>query len=368
MADEIYFDVFTIQWHITHSCQYNCKHCYVENNTEEIPLDKKKLILTYLLNVIVGEYKLKINFNWSGGDVFHREDDFWALLNESKKIISSDKERFVNPVINHSILGNPDRLINNNLRRINLIKEHNIVLYQLSLDGKKAINDQIRGEGHYEKTLKAIQVLKKNNIKAQVMFTLSKLNVDELFDVMTICSDAGVDIFSFESVIPTGKGANLKNQMLNPLEFKEVLIEYNDFIEKSTSETEFARKSCLFTLLEYEKGKIDPLLKELEQFDHMLGGCSIGFNQLSILPNGDVYGCRRMPIKVGKFPEEKFIEVFKPSKERKFDFPIDIKELMRKDNLETCGNCKILQLCAGCRARAMAMTGNYLDKDPICWK
>ncbi|OVE74314.1 hypothetical protein BVX94_00735, partial [bacterium B17] len=31
-----------------------------------------------------------------------------------------------------------------------------------------------------------------------------------------------------------------------------------------------------------------------------------------------------------------------------------------------CGICEYRRLCGGCRARAMAHTGNYMDEEPGC--
>ena len=31
-----------------------------------------------------------------------------------------------------------------------------------------------------------------------------------------------------------------------------------------------------------------------------------------------------------------------------------------------CGVCEFRELCGGCRARAFAMTGSYLESDPFC--
>jgi radical SAM protein with 4Fe4S-binding SPASM domain len=32
-----------------------------------------------------------------------------------------------------------------------------------------------------------------------------------------------------------------------------------------------------------------------------------------------------------------------------------------------CGNCHMKYQCGGCRARALAERGNYLEEDPHCW-
>jgi MoaA/NifB/PqqE/SkfB family radical SAM enzyme len=31
-----------------------------------------------------------------------------------------------------------------------------------------------------------------------------------------------------------------------------------------------------------------------------------------------------------------------------------------------CGTCEFLNVCGGCRARAYAVTGDYLDEEPFC--
>ena len=42
-------------------------------------------------------------------------------------------------------------------------------------------------------------------------------------------------------------------------------------------------------------------------------------------------------------------------------------ELRNTDNLKgKCGCCEFRNVCMGCRARACAATGNYLDEEPFC--
>ena len=42
-------------------------------------------------------------------------------------------------------------------------------------------------------------------------------------------------------------------------------------------------------------------------------------------------------------------------------------ELRDTNNLEgKCGCCEFRNICMGCRARAFAATGNYLDEEPFC--
>ena len=42
-------------------------------------------------------------------------------------------------------------------------------------------------------------------------------------------------------------------------------------------------------------------------------------------------------------------------------------ELRETDNLKgKCGCCEFRNICMGCRARAFAASGDYLDEEPFC--
>ncbi len=46
-----------------------------------------------------------------------------------------------------------------------------------------------------------------------------------------------------------------------------------------------------------------------------------------------------------------------------------VKWYIKKENLKgKCGVCKDRDKCGGCRAMAFAMTGDYMETDPYCWR
>jgi radical SAM protein with 4Fe4S-binding SPASM domain len=54
----------------------------------------------------------------------------------------------------------------------------------------------------------------------------------------------------------------------------------------------------------------------------------------------------------------KFIEIWEKS-------PVFLN--LRERNLKgSCGGCSFRRACGGCRARAFALTGDYLESDPLC--
>ncbi|MBN1392833.1 MAG: SPASM domain-containing protein, partial [Sedimentisphaerales bacterium] len=44
-----------------------------------------------------------------------------------------------------------------------------------------------------------------------------------------------------------------------------------------------------------------------------------------------------------------------------------LKEIRSVSNYKgRCGICEYAGLCGGCRARAYAMSGDYMEEDPVC--
>jgi len=108
-----------------------------------------------------------------------------------------------------------------------------------------------------------------------------------------------------------------------------------------------------------------PLLNDLGIFNpkdnhKIIGGCLVGITGLTILSNGDVVPCRRLPIKIGKLPEQSISEIF-------FDSP-ELNELRNFDAIEECGECDIMSYCRGNRCVAYSLHGDYFSPDPQCWR
>ncbi|MBI3462749.1 MAG: radical SAM/SPASM domain-containing protein, partial [Planctomycetes bacterium] len=66
-----------------------------------------------------------------------------------------------------------------------------------------------------------------------------------------------------------------------------------------------------------------------------------------------------LPIECGRFPQHHLVEVYQQS-------PVflalrDAGQLQGK-----CGECEFRKLCGGSRARAYAVTGDYLAQEPDC--
>jgi radical SAM protein with 4Fe4S-binding SPASM domain len=88
-------------------------------------------------------------------------------------------------------------------------------------------------------------------------------------------------------------------------------------------------------------------------------GCHAGIEYFSLRPNGDIYPCTFLPIKVGNIREKSLIDIWLNS-------PI-LNQLRQRSQLKgKCRDCEYRQTCGGCRGRAYACSNDYLETDPVC--
>ena len=196
-------------------------------------------------------------------------------------------------------------------------------------------------------------------MKSVVMFTLSKKNEGDLIDVIKLVAGR-CSVFDFARMVPVGAGECMGDQTFTPDHYREILTgvmeTYRDLSGKGCK-TRFGKKEPLWALLEHELG----ILKRLPENKTLIyGGCSIGMNGLSILADGTVYACRRLAVEIGKVPAQKIGDIFTKSE--------TLNYMRESENIEGCGNCELKQVCRGCRAISYAASGNYMGRDPQCWR
>lgn len=126
--------------------------------------------------------------------------------------------------------------------------------------------------------------------------------------------------------------------------------------EKAGCPTFFDRKDHLWRLYEWEEGLWS--IPEDAKSGVMYEGCNCGNAHLSILPNGDVFACRRVGnSKVGNVFHGRLTDLWLGPTERFRQF----------DRFSKCSNCELLRWCRGCPAVAFGSTGNFYAADPQCW-
>jgi radical SAM protein with 4Fe4S-binding SPASM domain len=218
---------------------------------------------------------------------------------------------------------------------------------QTSIDGlTEEQHDEIRGKGNFNRTVSTVKRLSESGINTTVHFVVHKsnypANIDQLESFFNLLQRLGVKGVTFSLLVPIGRGRSMKELVLIPNEVK-VLFQW--LIEVSKS----------FPALHLDNSR--PLWVGIE---NCAGGvCPAGFRICAILPNGDVLPCRRLPIVLGNLKSQSFFEIWYKS---------DILwQLRERKKINHCGKCKFLERCAGCRAMAYAVYGDFMARDPLCF-
>jgi len=88
-------------------------------------------------------------------------------------------------------------------------------------------------------------------------------------------------------------------------------------------------------------------------------GCLAGTAVCFVSHEGEVFPCGYLPVIAGDLRKQKFADIWRDS--------VVFNELRQTDNLKgKCGCCEFRNICMGCRARAFAGSGDYLDEEPFC--
>ena len=335
---------FAIQWHITDYCDQRCKHCYIFSEGHPALITTPYDELLHTLSEIQA-FCEKIDrtpyIYLTGGDpILH--PNFWELLT-----------LFHERGVRFCIMGNPFHLTADVCRRM---KELGCVKYQLSLDGLRQTHDMFRKEGSFKCTLEAIKTIKESGMWCAVMSTVSKTNMDEIPQLIDLVDELGVDVFAVGRYCPTSvEKAYDENIHIPPLEYHAFLERcWEKYEQHKDSKTTYQLKDHLWTLFLYEKG-----IYKLPENKEITDGCNCGRNHITILPNSDVYACRRMKSKVGNVKENSLYDIWLGD---------SMNAYRQYDNFTKCSKCELKTVCRGCPSVTYGYTHNMYDSDPQCWK
>lgn len=285
--------------------------------------------------------------NFTGGDPLLKKDLFVLIKMAVKKGIEI------------GIMGNPDPNVVS-YKVLRELKKLGVRSYQVSIDGLEKTHNGLRGkENAFKSAVKVIRMLNRVGLRSAVMFTLSRINMNELIPVIRLVAKERASVFDFARLVPIGSGRSMRSNMLAPLEYRELLLnvlhEYWKLRDHGIKPY-FGRKEHLWKPLLKELG----LLTSLPDDGLIHGGCGVGINILTILADGTVLPCRRLPVPIGKIPEENIRDIFINSKK--------LNELRQIEKIEGCKGCELLNFCRGCMGVSYGVYGDCFRKDPQCWK
>jgi len=318
---------FTLQWHITQKCDLHCRHCYDRSDRRPLPLDKGLRILDDLHDFCRAHF-VKGQVSFSGGNPL-LYPDFIVLYKAA-----------VDRGLQVAILGNPtDR---ETLAELVAIKAP--VFYQVSLEGLPEHNDYMWGPGHFQRSLKFLDLLKDVGIFSMVMLTLTRANLDQVLPLTEVLRER-VDLFTFNRLAMVGEGSSLYS--VEPEKYRDFLPRYLAAAEKTPF---IALKDNLFNIIKQEQNQ--------SWFGGCAGyGCGAAFNFVALLPDGEVHACRKLPSLLGNIFSADLEQIYHS----------DLAERYRQ-GAKACQDCKIRPVCGGCPAVSYGFGLDvFADKDPYCF-
>jgi radical SAM protein with 4Fe4S-binding SPASM domain len=226
---------------------------------------------------------------------------------------------------------------------------------QVSIEGPEEIHDAIRGKGSLKRSLSGIQCLLDAGIEVTMNTTLSDINATYFLDVIALASTIGVQKLGFSRLVPSGSGRNLLNRMLTKEGLEDL---YGRIFSLNTGNLKIVTGDPVASQFRSPAGTDDA-------GSFPSGGCAAGVSGLTILPDGTVTPCRRLPVSLGNVRTDSLREIWSTSEV--------LNSLRDRSRYEgKCGSCNKWSACRGCRAivyefaRAHGRT-NYLAEDPQCF-
>jgi radical SAM protein with 4Fe4S-binding SPASM domain len=382
-----------IFWELTKGCNLRCIHCRASATELSAPSDLSTEAARDIIDQIAAVSTPILVL--SGGEPLFRSDIFQLAR------YGTDKGLRV-------ALATNGTLVTKQIAR--MIVDSGVQRVAISLDGADALtHDTFRGiPGAFDAAIAGFRNLKYLGMSVQINTTIARHNAHQLPQVLELAKSLGADALHTFLLVPVGCGVDIAaEQMVPPEEYERMLNWFYDRsleggIEmKATCAPHYFRvvrqrraaehRSATAAALAAQPASLGSLnppsigptemampgstgieLKPQSigrpvghpgshpsDMNAMTKGCLAGTAVCFISHQGEVYPCGYLPALAGDLRKQRFAEIWENS--------AVFNQLRDTNNLQgKCGCCEFRNICMGCRARAFAATGNYLDEEPFC--
>lgn len=331
-----------VAWEATRRCRLNCRHCRADAADSEFTGELSTMDAKNMLDGLVSFAKPMLIL--TGGEPMLREDIYELAAYAWKsgmKVVMASCGALINPVTAARM------------------KEAGIQAVSISIDGMDAeTHDAFRGiSGAFETALAAMKHVKTAGLPFQINTTVSRLNAGQLRQIYDLAAGQGAAALDFFFLVPTGRGAALKGLVIDSETYEKTLdwiykLSQNSSIAiKTTCAPHYARIQQQRAGGDYEK--IPPRFRARN--------CMAGKGFIFISHRGIVQPCGFLDLACGNLKKENFdlMKIYGGS--AVFN---DLRNFEKYRG--SCGKCRFIKTCGGCRARAFAENGDYLGSEPGC--
>lgn len=384
-------------WEVTKGCNLRCIHCRASATELSSPSD----LPTHTALEIIDQIAEAANpiLVLSGGEPLYRSDIFQLAR------YGTDKGLRV-------ALATNGTLVTKDVAR--MIVDSGVKRVSISLDGADAAtHDTFRGiPGAFEAAAQGLRNLKALGMSVQINTTIARHNAKQLPDVLQLAKSLGADALHTFLLVPVGCGVDIAaEQMVPPEEYEKMLNWFYDESLKGGIELKATCAPHYFRVVRQRRAAerrsaeaaaraaastaqsasdpagIGPTEMMMpggtgislrpqsagqpsghhtghpsghpSDMNAMTKGCLAGTGVCFISHEGEVFPCGYLPVIAGDLRKQTFSDIWQNAEV--FNALRDTGNLKGK-----CGCCEFRNVCMGCRARAFAATGDYLDEEPFC--
>ena len=325
-------------WEVTAKCNLKCEHCHARggetDGLDELTTEEgKRKVIDALAEV--ADFKSLI---FSGGEPLVREDIF--------ELIAHAKMRGFYPIV----ATNATLITKDVARRL---KAAGTLGIAASIDSTKdEVHDAFRKQAGALKLAKVgIANASAEGMYIQVNITASKLNKDELPEILAYADRLRAHVILLYQFIPSGRGEDRSGLELTTDEFRD------EILTAGRIQRDMHPVIAPVGLPEY--WALHNVLRNGGRQSGVLRGCICGNGMFYIKPNGDVWPCAFVPVSGGNLRTMSPSEIWNGTKL--------FSDLRNRENLKgICHDCSQREVCGGCRARAFARTGDLFAEDDRC--
>jgi AdoMet-dependent heme synthase len=328
-------------WEVTRACDLACVHCRASAISLREPDELTTEQGTDLLREIKRFGKPLVVF--TGGDPLKRPDLDEMIATASREGLVTFLSPSGTPLLTHAAL---HRARQCGLRGVSL-----------SLDGSnEAIHDAFRGvRGSFQWSLEGAAAAVGLGLTLQINTTLTRHNLRDLPAIADLVGGLEARRWTLFLLVPTGRAQ--ESQQVTPKECEEVfkwlaqIAPKAPFRIKTTEGPHFRRVAMQSGLCAPSGDSPAP--------NRFVSGMNDGSGFVFISSRGDIQPSGFLPISAGNVKSISLVKVYR-------EHPLFVA-LRNPDLLKgRCGRCEFRGICGGSRARAYAVSGDYLAEDPAC--
>ena len=325
-----------LQWHLSDRCNLRCAHCYQDDFRE---VSRGLVGWRELLDRVLaflhgpgGNAAIPAHINVTGGEPFAIAE-FPALM----EVFARHRRDF-----DFGILSNGTLVDRPTARQV---KSWGTRFVQVSIEGGRETHDRIRGPGTYERAIAGLHALKAERVPTLIAFTAQRANWREFPAVAALGKEVGAQRVWADRMIPAGQAD--RQQVLDADETRAFL----ELMAKTREPLRFFSRRGIAM-----KRALQFLVAENETPYR----CTAGDTLLTLMPDGTLYPCRRLPIALGNLYEMPLARLYDT------EIPRQLRDPLWQG--EGCGDCVLASACrGGLRCLSYALHGRLDRADPGCW-